>query len=481
MNFICLNITCYPLELMQVDKRNFSDFTTFPGKIESETGAYDFPPLYHIDSSSNKRIWQISVRLVKGTPKTYGIDWDLMLDNTVPIKPAYLEDTKLPPSTIAQVWVETGVISGKITRHTPSYPDEKHVGQSNERNVLKAGLVMARSLYLKKIASGFTMLKTGKASQAGKNNTYFPMLVRKYDDEKDNLTYPVYVQPKLDGVRCMAYLNEHPSKNPTKKNVILYTRQKKEYTGYDDLRKELLDGLIDMFDIKSKESIYIDGEFYKHGMPLQTISGAVRNADRASMDEYKGIKFHIFDVFYPSKATMPFHQRLELLNDLFDTFNTTKYIEKVPTVMAATPKAEEKMYRDFLKRKYEGVIIRDSTSAYLTHPTKTGMSIRSKFVLKRKMTYSDEYEVTGFTQGSNGRDKGAIIWRCKTKGSAKFNATPKNITYEERYKLFKELSKNNGKKFDDEYAGRMMTVEYEDLSNKKVPLRAKAIGFRDHM
>jgi ATP-dependent DNA ligase len=470
---------------MSADKRNFSDFTVFPGEINKTTGSYDFPDLYHSDSNKNDRIWSIKVRLVKGNEKKYSIDWDLMEDNTIPVKSSYLKTTDIPEGTISQMWVETGVIGGKSTRHTPTYADEKHVGQSNERNTFKAGLVTARSLYLKKLDNGMRPkhIFYSKSTKTIKHTRYFPMLVRKYDNEKKNLIYPIYVQPKLDGARCIAYLDVHPNKNPTFENVILYTRQKKDYIGFEKLRKELLPALTDMYDLGQSESAYIDGEFYKHEMPLQTISGAVRNPKRDSMPKYSGIQYHVFDVFYPSRASLSFENRIEHIDDLFASLGSNpEEVVQVPTLYAKTQIAEEKIYKDFLKKKYEGTIVRNATSAYLTHPTKTGMSIRSKFVLKRKMTYSDEYEVVGFEQGTKGRDKGAIIWQCQTKKPHKiFSATPKNITYEERYALYKKSINNNNAGFNKNFKGRMMTVEYEDLSKSNVPLRAKAVGFRDHI
>mgnify|MGYP003968154871 FL=1 len=74
---------------MELDKRNFTDFDKFPGKIESN-GIYKFPSLYHIDHNKNTRIWTINIRLTKGIEKYYDIDWDLMNDNIVPVKPCYL-------------------------------------------------------------------------------------------------------------------------------------------------------------------------------------------------------------------------------------------------------------------------------------------------------------------------------------------------------------------------------------------------------
>ena len=467
---------------MELDKRNYTDFDdkkAFPGHIDNCTKEYHFPTLYNKDSKDNVREWKIKIRIIKGTPKKYGIDWDVLIDNTVPVKQEYLTGTDIPDESSVQVWVETGVITGKSTRHSPSYPKIKNEGKSNERNLLEQGLVEARTLYLKKIENGFSLKKSFKISTK-KHMKYFPMLVRKYQDEKKHLHYPLYIQPKLDGARCIAYLNISPDDNPTIENVIMYTRQKKDYIGFDEIKKELLNPLIDMYDYKNKESIYIDGELYKHGLDLQTISGAVRNPKRSEIKKYQGIQFWIFDIFYPSVLSLTFNERLEYLCDLFELIDIkkSKNLIQVKTDKVENETELDKLYKEYLAKKYEGIILRNSDSLYLTHHTKNNMSIRSKFVLKRKMTYDAEFEVIDFTQGTNGRDKGAIIWILKTHDTDKiFHATPKNITYSERYKLYKDATNNFCKK----YKGRMMIIEYEDLSKDKVPLRAKSIGFREHI
>jgi ATP-dependent DNA ligase len=474
---------------MNTDKRNFSDFSnkeSFPGCVDITTGEFLFYALYHVDSSGNKRIWEIKVRLIKGNPKSYKVDWDLMLDDTIPVKQSYLENTKIPVGSHAQIWVETGVIGGKITRHAPSYPTMTNEGKANERNVFEQGLVDARTLYLKKIANGFKTelnFKNKKASVKEKNIKYFPMLVRKFVDEKKHIQYPVYVQPKLDGVRCITFLNKNPKKNPTIKNVIMYSRQRKIYSGFDDIKTELLPALIDMWDFGNNETIYVDGELYKHGMDLQTISGAVRNAKRDTIPKYKGIKYWIFDVFYPSSLDLIFDERIECLHDLFDSIgDNPKHLIEVGTHIAKTEQDQEKIYKQYLKKKYEGTILRNYDSLYLTDSSKNSAKIRSKFVLKRKMRFTDEFELVDFTQGIKGKDIGAVIWILKTHDTNKtFNATPKDITYEERYKLYKKAVSNNKKGFNNNYKGRMMTVEYEDLSKDKVPLRAKSIWFREHL
>jgi ATP-dependent DNA ligase len=199
------------------------------------------------------------------------------------------------------------------------------------------------------------------------------------------------------------------------------------------------------------------------------------------MKQYDGIQYWVFDVFYPS-TNLSFETRLGYLKEFFNSTNisdqTNYMIVQTPTHKVKSEADQEKLYKSYLKKKYEGIILRNASSLYLSHPTKNSTAIRSKFVLKRKMTFDDEFEVVNFTQGVKGKDKGAIIWILKTHTTNKtFNATPKNTTYPERYKLYTEAKDN----FDNKYKNRLMTVEYEDLSKDKIPLRAKSVGFRDHV
>lgn len=467
---------------MSSDKRQFSDFAKFQGRILSESGEYVFPVLYHKDSNCNMRMWKISVRLIKGNinkPPIYKIDWDVMKDNTIPIISAYLNNAPIPDNSIAQMWVETGVIGGKISRHSPTYPKPKNIGKKNERNSLEQALVLARSQFLKKINMGLTTTPNKKI-KISTTTMYFPMLVHKYENEKKRLNYPLYVQPKLDGARIIAFLTKNPQDNPTFKDVKLYTRQKKNYIGFDLIRRDLLIPLCDLWNVHSNESLYIDGEFYKHGMDLQTISGAVRNPKRDDIKKYKGIKFHVFDVFYPSNSNDIFKDRMDILNDLFELLDSCEIVQ-VKTSLVKNEKEQESLYKQYLKKKYEGTILRNVDSLYLTSHAKNSAKIRSKYVLKRKPKFRDEFEIVGFAQGTKGRDVGAIIWQCKLHKSDKtFTATP-NIPYDERYKLFKLLNKNKQKVFISDYKNRMMTIEYEDLSKDGTPLRAKSIGFREHL
>jgi len=483
---------------MLSDKRNYSNFKKFPGSIVSKK--YQFPSLYYKDASDKTRIWTVNVRLVKDSPKgkrpKHRHDWDMDVESLIPVVPGYLGDKDIPEGSVAQFWVETGIIKGKISRHPPTYPKKTNVGKRNERNTFQQCLVDSRSKYLKKREEGGrTKLEFSSKKKAPGNKMFFPMLARKYDDEKKHAVWPGMGQPKLDGVRCSAFLNVNPRKKAVSyKDVILATRQQKKFSGFNHIRRLLLNPLIEMYHV-SGFSLYLDGEFYKHGQTLQHISGEVRSIERNSVVNADSVKYHVFDCFYPPEITTPFKERVELLEDFFmvyessetdwggstlaSEFQNMSMIAMVPYVNIKDEKTMLKQYKKWLADGYEGLMYRNPDGPYLAHPTKTGTFLRSRSLLKLKMRYSDEFKVVGFTEGTKGRDKGAIMWICKTKnGKKKFHATPKNTTLKERYALFKKITQEEN--FATEYKGKMMTVEYEDLSKDGVPLRAKAVGIRDY-
>ena len=482
---------------MSSDKRDFADFKKFPGSIVAKK--YTFPSLYYKDSSGKTRIWTVNVRLVKDSAKgkrpKHSHDWDLLKENEIPVIPEYLAEGKLPPNVVAQFWVETGIIGGKMSRHPPSYSKETNVGRANERNVFKQSLVDARSKYLKKYEEGGRTKKEfgGKKKLPG-NKMFFPMLARKFNEDKKHVVWPALGQPKLDGVRCIAFLNVNPKKKtPTYKDVILATRQQKEFMGFNHIRRLLLASLIEMYNTRGF-SLYLDGEFYKHGKHLQEISGEVRNIEKNSNVTKDSVQYHVFDCFYPDELTMPFEERAELLEDYFRIYEMASVdwtgsklaenlrkkdmVTMVPTVELEDEKSLLAIYKRWVSQKYEGAMYRNPASPYLAHPTKTGTFLRSHGLLKLKMRYDAEFELVGFTEGTKGRDKGAIMWICKTSGGTQFHVTPKNTTLKARYALFKKITQDDN--FDQEYKGRMMTIEYEDLSKDGVPLRAKSVGFRDY-
>jgi ATP-dependent DNA ligase len=476
---------------MSSDKRDFSNFSEFPGDIcrtKSRHGWYCFPPVESKDSMGRTRKWSITIRIITGKqPVRRKINWDLDTDTVIDIKKAFYKE--VPTNVIAQIWTEQGIEAKgdskyKVTRSIPTYITKgKNIGRSNETNVFTQALISARSKYLKRMQESSARTNTSR---------YFPVAVHKYDDKPRDtsrrIIYPAAVQRKLDGGRVVMHLERGAEQS----SAIMYTRKLKDITG----NPHIIDaGTAFLNEItKHYPGIYLDGEIYKHGKSLQEISGYMRRdaksktmpheeKDKQASTDLVKLEYHIFDVFFPDKPGIILRERLIILDAIFNLARVAKvgsaYIVKVETYIADTKEEETELYKQFLKDKYEGSIVKNLAAPY---EFGTAREIRTYQMRKRKPRYSAEYKVIGFTEGTQGKDKGAIIWILKTDAnkrrgleSIEFTSTPVGMDYKDRYKMFASMTKE---KFDTEFKDKMMTVEYDDISKDGVPLRAKAKGVR---
>lgn len=451
-------------------RKQLNDFTKFPGSIVGN--CYEFPVLVSTDSKGKIREWVIKIRLIKEKSRKskYEIDWNVMAEDEVPILKSYLESADLPAGTIAQIYTETGQKGGKLTRQMPSFPEAKNVGKKNFRNELKTAMIDARSKYNKKVDSGFVEKDKFVEGKKSDNVKYYPMLLHDYRKLSEKIVFPCIAQRKYDGDRAVAFFNSDL------KEVVIYSRNLHEYPAMFYIKKEIQKLYVGETPFLTPD-IYLDGEFYNHGVKLQEINGAVR---LTTDDQAKklGLEYHIFDAFNIKKPKLNFEERFLVLKEKLGATDHRDFkVGSLVFVESKTIKNEQKLEKYFIKnieKKYEGIIIRNTDAPYLTSNIKNSASLRSRHVLKYKKKFTDEYPVVGFTSGTNGKEENAVLWIVKLPNGKTLTLQPKNITYEERERLLKECQKS----FDSLYNGRMLTVVYDELSSDGTPLRAKAIGFR---
>jgi hypothetical protein len=467
---------------MSADKRKFDNFEEFPGKINSDTDYYEFPSLFSKDKLEHTRVWSIYIRLIKKDSKKSHkkINWNLTLENQIPIKNIYLKEN-IPDGIIAQVWTESGILNSNITRQLPSYPLEKNKSKSNYRDFFKSALILARSKYIKKLDDGALPDNEFKSPHIEKYPKYFPMLAKKYDDfiKKNKLIYPLYIQPKLDGIRCISYLDPKiDSKKIDWENVILYSRKKKEFpinTFTIKIRKILFNILNKYYN--KNENIYLDGELYNHNLHLQEINSETRteNLDNKDILENKKnpLQYHIYDIFNPIK-NLTFSERLKILLEIKNNENLNNIIKIVDTTLIKNENELNKLYKKYISSNYEGIMIRFSDGIYATSNKNSG-GLRSKNLLKKKEVFTDEFEVVDYTEGEKGIADNTLIWICINNEGKKFKVTPKG-SFADRRKLLKECKT----KFKDKYANRMLTVEYRGLSEDNIPQHSIGIEFREY-
>jgi DNA ligase 1 len=259
-----------------------------------------------------------------------------------------------------------------------------------------------------------------------------PMLAKPFNEAK--LSKEVVVQPKFNGVRCLAYIYADG-------RVELRSRNDNEYTSSPHINEEL-----------SKLKVHahlgvpliLDGELYLHGVDFDTISGIARLKNSRGA---KPLEYHIFDICIND----PFVDRTYVLNAIFQVY-TFEWIKLCDNYMIEKESINEMLYL-FIHKGYEGIIIRNPKSYYEQK--------RSYNLMKLKPTKTDVYKIEGFVEEMSIHDEpkdrlGAFI--CMKDGEA--FTVGSGLTDAQRT----EIWNNKGK-----YINKYIVVRYQDLTKRGIP------------
>lgn len=203
---------------------------------------------------------------------------------------------------------------------------------------------------------------------------YLPMLCKK--GTKELLRSKDYIfEPKLDGTRCIAEINEE---------VNLFNRREKNIRKrYPFICQEL----------KKYKGMVFDGEivcYNKEGIPDFYLLQKREHIDNEFIIEIKAklipatyVIFDILEIDGKSLIEKPLEERKEILNDLFEK---SAHLE----LIFSTPNGEA-LWKEIIKRDMEGVIAKKLGSKY--YPGE-----RRKEWLKIKNTKTIDVVIVGYTQ-----------------------------------------------------------------------------------
>jgi DNA ligase-1 len=242
------------------------------------------------------------------------------------------------------------------------------------------------------------------------------MLANEWNHEP--LVFPIYVQPKLDGIRCLVYEKDGQT-----------VFQSRNHTVFQDFPH-----------IRAIPGIVMDGELYHHDLEFHEITSIVRKKNHPRLSE---LQYHVYDLI----ADGTFEQRLSLLESLNLTLTETKKVHSVEAV--------EDYHRECVERGYEGIMLRTPGGKY--------RQTRSKDLLKYKHFKTDEYKVVGHTIGK----EGIPVLECQA-GDKTFGVMMKS-TLEEKQKMMTNIQ---------EFYGEWVTVKYQELSKDGIPRFPVGIAFR---
>jgi len=316
----------------------------------------------------------------------------------------------------------------------------KNVGRANATSADEQAILEAKAMHKKRLDAKYSL-----TIEDAKKEVFLPMLAASFDKRKDKVVYPVDVQPKLDGVRCLAYWDGD--------SVKLMSRGGKQW--------ECCQHIIDELETVLPKDWVLDGELYIHGSTFQEITKLVKTTKLLAKPESVNVQFHIYDVPRAGAGTNhEWEERREHLNDFHGNHGWCKSVKVVRTDCAAHEEEVYKLQSEYLEEGYEGAIVREYDGEYK-------FGYRSNKLLKVKNFMDKEYLIAGFTTGV-GRFDGCIVWVCMTEDGQSFKVVPQG-TMEERQETYKNA---------DKHIGDWLKVKFFELTDDGIPRFPVGLGVR---
>ena len=432
--------------------------------------AHSFPTLYAIDKNGKIKVWTAAVLQTKGC------------------------------SDAATARTTHGYINGKQQIAYRDCNAGKNIGKSNETTPLDQCIAETRRKWTDKkekeaysetkpadCGEGYGDISGNYADDSGDEDAptaftvgpFLPMLAQTFTPadsttaagavsrKKKVITFPCFVQPKLDGLRCVSYATRGGV------GVALQSRTGALFTGLPHIAAALRPYL------SQHPNIVIDGELYTDQMPFEELAGLIKKwkITDDDVERLKKVKYHVYDIYDRALPDMPYSERLAVLaaavrrcgcvagdthasasaasasggRMLRSDTEAAMVVVFVRTEKVAVLGDFRRLFAEFVEAGYEGIMLRNAAGIYCAN-------YRSNDLQKYKEFMEDEFRIIDFTQGE-GRDACAVIWVCETADGKVFTVRPRG-TMEQRRIWF-----NDG----DKYIGKNLTVIFQELTEEGKP------------
>ena len=264
-----------------------------------------------------------------------------------------------------------------------------------------------------------------------------PMLAYPVSDKPIEYNEPVFIQPKLDGVRCV--IQAELINIIHYDYVVLvtaYSRTGKEWKNID----HILEQLVPFF--KKFPNVILDGELYNHDLKndFEKIISLVRKTkptDEHRLESKEMVEFHCYDII---DEELPFDQRIEFVNQSLMLMGDSIHI--VDTLQTD----EESAHFIHTQNKdagYEGSIVRTNS----TYQCKRSHNLR-----KFKDFQDAEAYIVGYEEGKGKRVGTLGKFIMQDEDGNKFGCPPgKGYNYEDMRDMLKDIHK---------YMGQLATFTY---------------------
>lgn len=200
----------------------------------------------------------------------------------------------------------------------------------------------------------------------------------------EDVRYPVRVEPKLDGLRCIAIKRDG--------SVTFYTR--------NGTQLETLPKIKAWLEAASYDNVVLDGE----AMGTDWSESASVLMARKSKKDDSNIFYNVFDAipltdWEAQECTMPYSNRLKLVQEIMSVFTTP--VKCVPHVTANNEDELKEYFTECMDNGFEGVMLKTLDTPYEFK--------RSDNILKLKPCVTYEGVIVGHYEGRRGTKREGLF------------------------------------------------------------------------
>ncbi len=260
-------------------------------------------------------------------------------------------------------------------------------------------------------------------------------------------TKPVYIQPKLDGVRCV--IQAELIKIIHEDYAVLvtaYSRTGKEWKNIE----HILEQLIPFF--AKYPNVILDGELYNHDLKddFEKIISLVRKTKPTDEDRLEAARltqFHCYDII---DEELPFDQRIEFVTQTLMLLGDN--IHTVDTQLITSERSAKNCHDANLIAGYEGSIVR----------TNDPYQCKRSHNLRKFKDFSDaEAYIVGYQEGQGKREGTLGKFLMQDEEGIQFGCPPgKGYNYEDMKEMLNNIHKYMGQIATFTYFGRTKANSY---------------------
>ena len=276
----------------------------------------------------------------------------------------YFTENPIVNNGLHQVFEKGGLLEQLETRTLTGNAAREAVKQLTLNFPIEDSLILD-DIFNKDLRCGINISTINKALGKDFIPEFNTMLAHKYEPKRVS-EWPVYVEPKLDGMRCVAKVQNG--------SVEFFSRNGMAITSIPHLEDAVKEMLFSVYGEPVQTTTYVDGELTS-GDNFNISISALRKKDKVAQEA----KFHVFEILtedeFINGSQDPHKLRVMTLLALKARFNN-KFIELIDVKTALNDEEVLNWYQHYRDQGVEGIIVKDPNGLYQPKRSHAWMKIK---------------------------------------------------------------------------------------------------------